>query len=91
MSIRTIKIASLGAGILLVMAFGIKMGMAAGEPPAAGQNAPDFTLPSQDGSPVRLKDFRGKWVLLYFYPKDNTPAAPLRRIILSAICRSMNI
>ncbi len=37
-----------------------------------GQAAPDFALPSQDGSPVALKDFRGKWVVLYFYPKDNT-------------------
>ena len=41
--------------------------------PAEGSNAPDFTLPSQDGSPVRLKDYRGKWVVLYFYPKDQTP------------------
>lgn len=41
--------------------------------PAEGSNAPDFTLSSQDGSPVSLKDFRGKWVVLYFYPKDQTP------------------
>lgn len=41
--------------------------------PAVGSNAPDFTLPSQDGSPVSLKDYRGKWVVLYFYPKDQTP------------------
>ena len=41
--------------------------------PAAGSKAPDFTLPSQDGSPVSLKDYRGKWVVLYFYPKDQTP------------------
>src|ERR1700749_2791139 len=41
--------------------------------PAAGGNAPDFTLPSQDGSPVSLRDYRGKWVVLYFYPKDQTP------------------
>jgi len=41
--------------------------------PAAGLNAPDFTLPSQDGSTVSLKDYRGKWVVLYFYPKDQTP------------------
>src|SRR5271154_7348627 len=44
----------------------------AAEVPQAGQPAPDFTLPSQDGSAVSLKDFRGKWVVLYFYPKDNT-------------------
>jgi peroxiredoxin Q/BCP len=44
----------------------------AAEPPQIGQAAPDFSLPSQDGSVVGLKDFRGKWVVLYFYPKDNT-------------------
>ncbi len=41
--------------------------------PSEGSNAPDFTLPSQEGSPVSLKDYRGKWVVLYFYPKDQTP------------------
>jgi peroxiredoxin Q/BCP len=41
--------------------------------PAVGSAAPDFTLPSQDGSSVSLKDYRGKWVVLYFYPKDQTP------------------
>lgn len=40
--------------------------------PAAGQPAPTFTLPSQDGKPVSLKSYRGKWVVLYFYPKDMT-------------------
>ena len=41
--------------------------------PATGSMAPDFTLPSQDGTLVSLKDYRGKWVVLYFYPKDQTP------------------
>jgi thioredoxin-dependent peroxiredoxin len=41
--------------------------------PAEGSNAPDFTLPSQESSSVSLKDYRGKWVVLYFYPKDRTP------------------
>lgn len=41
--------------------------------PSVGANAPDFTLPSQEDSPVSLKDYRGKWVVLYFYPKDQTP------------------
>ena len=40
--------------------------------PAVGSTAPDFTLNSQDGKPVSLHDFKGKWVVLYFYPKDMT-------------------
>ncbi len=44
----------------------------AAEAPQVGQMAPGFTLPSQDGSNVSLKDFKGKWVVLYFYPKDKT-------------------
>jgi peroxiredoxin Q/BCP len=39
---------------------------------AVGTKAPDFSLPDQDGSKVSLKDFRGKHVVLYFYPKDDT-------------------
>ena len=39
----------------------------------AGVKAPAFTLPDQDGDPVSLSDFLGKKVILYFYPKDNTP------------------
>ena len=38
--------------------------------PSAGSPAPEFTLTSQEGTPVSLKDYRGKWVVLYFYPKD---------------------
>jgi len=41
--------------------------------PAEGSGAPEFTLPSQEGTSVSLKDYRGKWVVLYFYPKDQTP------------------
>jgi thioredoxin-dependent peroxiredoxin len=41
--------------------------------PAVGQTAPTFTLPSQDGSQISLDSFHGKWVVLYFYPKDMTP------------------
>jgi thioredoxin-dependent peroxiredoxin len=40
--------------------------------PAVGSPAPNFTLNSQEGTPVSLSDFRGKWVVLYFYPKDMT-------------------
>ena len=42
------------------------------EMPSAGQPAPGFTLNSQEGKPVGLNEFRGKWVVLYFYPKDMT-------------------
>jgi peroxiredoxin Q/BCP len=38
-----------------------------------GDQAPDFELPDQDGNPVRLSDLRGGKVVLYFYPKANTP------------------
>ena len=37
-----------------------------------GDQAPNFTLPDQDERPVSLKDFAGQWVVLCFYPKDNT-------------------
>jgi peroxiredoxin Q/BCP len=40
--------------------------------PIPGDKAPEFTMASQDGKNVSLKDFRGKWVALYFYPKDFT-------------------
>jgi len=38
-----------------------------------GQPAPDFTLKDQHGKPVTLSSLRGQWVVLYFYPKDDTP------------------
>lgn len=46
---------------------------AAGAEPTTGAIAPAFTLPDQDGKRVSLADHRGKWVVLYFYPKDGTP------------------
>src|ERR1700685_4318993 len=39
--------------------------------------APEFTLPDQNGEPVSLKDFRGKWVVLYFYPRADTPGCTI--------------
>src|SRR5205823_13400429 len=45
--------------------------------PAAGTPAPDFSLTTGDGSQVSLKDYRGKWVVLYFYPKDFTSGCTL--------------
>jgi thioredoxin-dependent peroxiredoxin len=38
-----------------------------------GDKAPDFCLPNQDDIEICLRDLRGKWIVLYFYPKDNTP------------------
>ncbi len=37
-----------------------------------GKRAPDFSLPSDDGKTYSLSDFQGKWLVLYFYPRDNT-------------------
>ena len=45
--------------------------------PSVGQVAPTFTLPSQDGSQISLDSFHGKWVVLYFYPKDMTPGCTI--------------
>lgn len=45
----------------------------AGEVPKAGQSAPDFNLPDQNGKLHKLIDYTGKWLVLYFYPKDDTP------------------
>src|SRR4051794_8976965 len=48
-----------------------------GQQPAPGQTPPDFSLTSADGSKVSLKDYKGKWVVLYFYPKDFTSGCTL--------------
>jgi thioredoxin-dependent peroxiredoxin len=45
--------------------------------PEVGQQAPDFSLTTGDGSQVSLKDYKGKWVVLYFYPKDFTSGCTL--------------
>ena len=59
--------------LVLVIVGGLAARFAfAGSPPQVGAAAPEFTLPSQDGQRVGLKDYSGKWVVLYFYPKDFT-------------------
>ena len=45
----------------------------AGEPPAVGRAAPDFRLQDQNGEWHALEDYRGSWLAVYFYPKDDTP------------------
>ncbi|MFW9973190.1 MAG: thioredoxin-dependent thiol peroxidase [Candidatus Odinarchaeota archaeon] len=50
-----------------------------------GNNAPEFTLPDKDNKKVSLKDFRGKYVILYFYPQDNTPACTTEAIGFTGI------
>src|SRR3984957_2556552 len=59
-------------GVLAACGFGIKAHAAAADTIQAGTMAPNFTLPSQEDKPVSLTDYKGKWVVLYFYPKDQT-------------------
>ncbi|MDP2123346.1 MAG: peroxiredoxin, partial [Parvibaculum sp.] len=53
--------------------------------PAAGAKAPAFKLPADDGSAVTLKSLAGKTVVLYFYPKDDTPGCTTEAIAFSAL------
>lgn len=57
---------------LLALSLSIASTALAADLPAEGSKAPTFTLKSQDGTPISLKDYHGKWVVLYFYPKDMT-------------------
>jgi thioredoxin-dependent peroxiredoxin len=62
-------------GILLaaaVVIFGVRVFAASDPIPQVGETAPGFSLPSQEGTQVSLDQYRGKWVVLYFYPKDQT-------------------
>jgi len=62
---------ALAAAFLLSIAY-VTVHAADETMPSVGQAAPTFTLPSQDGSQISLDSFKGKWVVLYFYPKDMT-------------------
>jgi peroxiredoxin Q/BCP len=44
----------------------------------AGQSFPNFSLPNQDGKTVKLSDYAGKWLVVYFYPKDDTPGCTIQ-------------
>ena len=61
----------------LMLVAGAALYAADDTPPAEGAKAPGFTLKSQEGKDVSLKDFKGKWVVLYFYPKDMTPGCTI--------------
>ena len=50
-----------------------------------GDKAPEFTLKDANEKEVSLKDFRGKWIVLYFYPKDNTPGCTIEAIDFTAL------
>jgi thioredoxin-dependent peroxiredoxin len=66
--------------ILLIVAALVMMPMlagAVGDQPAVGASAPEFSLKSNEGKQVSLKDYKGKWVVLYFYPKDFTSGCTL--------------
>lgn len=71
---KSIRISALAA-----MALGLAMSSGAADNvmPKVGQTAPGFALPSQDGSTISLDSFKGKWVVLYFYPKDMTSGCTL--------------
>lgn len=66
------KIVLVIALALLLAFFALRL-RAGQDAPQVGALAPEFTLPDQQGTPRRLSDFRGQWVVLYFYPKDETP------------------
>jgi peroxiredoxin Q/BCP len=74
--VRKLLLFGLAAVLLAVVAF-VTVNAADQTMPAVGQPAPGFSLPSQDGSKISLQSFRGKWVVLYFYPKDMTSGCTL--------------
>jgi len=71
---KKIALLSLAAALLLPVAV---LPAYAGDALTAGTAAPSFTLPSQDNSPISLSEYKGKWVVLYFYPKDFTGGCTL--------------
>jgi len=50
-----------------------------------GNKAPDFCLPNQDSEEICIRDFQGSWVVLYFYPKDNTPGCTTEALDFTAL------
>ncbi len=60
-------------GLFAAVALLVSQMARAGEVAKVGEAAPDFKLSDQDGKTHELKEFSGKWLVLYFYPKDDTP------------------
>ena len=69
------KLRRLGKALVVIAAL-VSVSCSVGNKPrpTAGTTAPDFTLMNQDDKPVRLSQYRGKWVVLYFYPADFSQA-----------------
>jgi thioredoxin-dependent peroxiredoxin len=72
MRMLTVLFAFIAAILLLLGIAAVHAARHATKAPVSGTPAPDFTLNAQDGKPLSLRDFRGRWVVLYFYPKDFT-------------------
>ena len=70
---KKLALLSLSAALLLP----VTLPAYAGDTLTAGTTAPGFTLPTQDNTPINLDDYKGKWVVLYFYPKDFTGGCTL--------------
>ena len=66
------KILALSLALLAAIVMWVRLGYAS-ELPRIGQPAPAFSLPDQNGKAHTLGDYKGRWVVLYFYPKDDTP------------------
>jgi peroxiredoxin Q/BCP len=64
---------AVAAAVIIFAAVFVARAARAGDLPTVGQAAPDFRLPDQNGLQHALQDFRGKYLVLYFYPKDDTP------------------
>ena len=73
---RNLKAVALSSSLALIAAavcmLPLKRVHAAGDLASVGSAAPNFTLPNQENQPISLADYKGKWVVLYFYPKDQT-------------------